>query len=40
MNISEINELLKVIGKTNLGYIKLETDYLKLEVSKNINANS
>lgn len=34
INISEINELLKVIDKTNLGYIKLEISDLKLEVSK------
>ncbi len=30
MNISEINELLKVIDETNLWHIKLETDDLKL----------
>lgn len=40
MNISEINELLKVIDKTNLGYVKLETNDLKLEVSKNINSDN
>lgn len=36
MNINEINELLKLIDNTNLGYVKLETNDLKLEVSKNI----
>ena len=35
-NINEINELLKLIDNTNLGYVKLETNDLKLEVSKNI----
>lgn len=34
MNINEINELLKVIDQINLGYIKLETNDLKLEISK------
>ena len=37
MNINEINELLKVIDQTNLGYIKLETNDLKLEISKDNN---
>lgn len=36
MTINEINELLKLIDNTNLGYVKLETNDLKLEVSKNI----
>ena len=36
MNINEINELLKLIDNTNLGYVKLETNDLKLEVSKKI----
>ena len=36
MNINEINELLKLIDNKNLGYVKLETNDLKLEVSKNI----
>ncbi|MEG1310941.1 MAG: acetyl-CoA carboxylase biotin carboxyl carrier protein [Romboutsia sp.] len=34
MNINEIKDLLNVIDKTNLEYIKLETNDLKLEVSK------
>lgn len=37
MNINEIKELLLVIDKTNLEYVKLESNELKLEVSKNNN---
>lgn len=37
MNINEIKELLLVIDKTNLEYVKLESSELKLEVAKNNN---
>ena len=43
MNINEIKDLLKVIDQTNLEYVKLESNELKLEVSKkvdSINQNS
>lgn len=42
MNINEIKELLLVIDKTNLEYVKLENNELKLELSKskkNLNNN-
>lgn len=37
MNFNEIKELIKLIDSTNLDYVKLENDSLKLEVSKNDN---
>lgn len=37
MNINEIKELLLVIDKTNLEYVKLEGNEIRLEVSKNNN---
>ncbi|MGL5311661.1 MAG: acetyl-CoA carboxylase biotin carboxyl carrier protein [Peptostreptococcaceae bacterium] len=38
MNINEIKELLLVIDKTNLEYVKLEGNDIRLEVSKNNNS--
>lgn len=37
MNIDKVKELLMTIDATNLEYVKLKVDDLKLEVSKNIN---